>query len=99
MRIRTFVVMLIACAADLVAQEQTLLKSEGERGGFGGPVIKFTSVNGQAAILVGGRGGWIFDHSLAIGGGAYTVVNEIDAPKDALPLEGPLDIEFGYLGF
>lgn len=99
MRLVTFVVILIAFGANLAAQEQTLLKLEGETGGFGGPVVKFTSINGQAAVLIGGRGGWIFDHSLIVGGGAYAVVNEINAPEGVLPFEGPLDIEFGYLGF
>jgi hypothetical protein len=98
MRLLTFVIMLIAFAANLTAQEQTLFNLEGEKGGFGGPVVKFTSVYGQSAVLVGGRGGWIFDHSWVIGGGAYGVVNEVNAAPNMLPLEGPLDIEFGYLG-
>jgi len=34
-----------------------------------------------------------------LGGGGYGVVTEIDAPKGVLPLEGPLDIKFGYVGF
>ena len=99
MRLLKFVVILIAFTTGLFAQEQTLFDLESAEGGFGGPVVKFTTINGQAAILVGGRGGWICDHSLVIGGGGYAVVNEINAPKEALPLEGPLDIEFGYLGF
>jgi hypothetical protein len=87
-------------AADVQAQEQTLFKSgQLEKTGFGGPVIKFTSVHNQGAVMVGGRGGWIFSHSMALGGGLYGLVNEVDAPKSALPFEGPLDIEFGYGGF
>jgi hypothetical protein len=99
---RHLVLLLVLCvlAADVPAQEQTLLKSGHlEKTGFGGPVIKFTSVHDQGAVMVGGRGGWIFNHSMALGGGLYGVVNEVDAPKSALPLEGPLDIEFGYGGF
>jgi hypothetical protein len=84
---------------DLAAQEQTDLNYENETGGFGGPVFKYTNINKQNAILIGGRGGWIIDHSLVLGGGGYGVINEIDAPVNALPLEGPLDIEFGYIGF
>jgi hypothetical protein len=99
MRLLTFVIPLVALTTDLTAQEETLLNLEGAKGGFGAAVVKFTSVNGQGAIMVGGRGGWIFDHSLVIGGGAYAVVNEINAAPNILPFEGPLDIEFGYLGF
>jgi hypothetical protein len=91
--------MILLMIADVIAQEQTLLKDENENGGFGGPVLKFTNINKQNAIMIGGRGGWILGHSLVLGGGGYAVINEIDAPLNALPLEGPLDIEFGYIGF
>lgn len=49
--------------------------------------------------MVGGRGGWIINHSLVLGGGGYGVASEVDAPAGVLPLEGPLDIEVGYGGF
>jgi hypothetical protein len=91
--------MLLAFAATIVAQEETLLQSEINGGGFGGPVVKFTSISDQSAVMIGGRGGWIIHHRLVIGGGGYAVVNEIDAPEGVLPLEAPLDIEFGYGGF
>jgi hypothetical protein len=97
MRHLVFVIMLFAFAANMSAQE--LIKDDFESGGFGGPVIKFTSINNQSALMLGGRGGWIINHSLVLGGGIYGVVNEINAPEGVLPLEGPLDIEFGYLGF
>jgi hypothetical protein len=100
MRHLVFVILLFAFAADVAAQEeQTLFKGEYEKGGFGGPVVKFTSINDQSAVMVGGRGGWILNHSLVLGGGGYGVVTEVNAPEGALPLEGPLDIEFGYGGF
>ena len=99
MRHLAFVIILFAFAADVAAQEQTLIKSDFEKGGFGGPVVKFTSINNQSAIMLGGRGGWIINHSLVLGGGIYGVVNDVDAPEGILPLEGPLDSEFGYLGF
>ena len=99
MRLLTLVIPLVALTTDLTAQEETLLNLAGEKGGFGAAVVKFTSVNGQGAIMVGGRGGWILNHSLVLGGGAYAVVNEINAAPEILPFEGPLDIEFGYLGF
>jgi hypothetical protein len=98
MRHLMFVGMLIMFVTNGVAQEETLLKGDIKSGGFGGPVIKFTSIHNQSAVMVGGRGGWIINHSLVIGGGGYGVVNEIDAPEGVLPNQGPLDIEFGYAG-
>jgi len=92
--------MLLAFAANIAAQEETLLKSDLKSGGFGGPVVKFTAIYDQSALMIGGRGGWIINHSLVIGGGGYAVVNEVHAPEGALPFEEfPLDIEFSYGGF
>ena len=99
MRHLAFVIMLFAFAAGAAAQEQTLIKDDFEKGGFGGPVVKYTSVYGQSAVMFGGRGGWIINHSLVLGGGGYAVATEVDAPAGVLPEQGPLDIEFGYGGF
>ena len=100
MRTLVFVIMLSAFAANLAAQEQTLFNDDTEKGGFGGPVVKLTSIRNQNAVMVGGRGGWIIDHSLLLGGGGYAVASEVDAPEGALSFfEGPLDIEFAYFGF
>ncbi|HEX9975350.1 MAG TPA: hypothetical protein VGD14_25075 [bacterium] len=100
MRQLVFVIMVLALAINVAAQEEeTLFKGNFEKGGFGGPVVKFISIKGQSAAMIGGRGGWIINHSLALGGGGYGVASEVDAPAGVLPLEGPLDIEFGYVGF
>jgi hypothetical protein len=80
------------------AQEETLIEFGDQAGGFGGPVAKFTSISSQGAIMLGARGGWIFDHSFVIGGGIYTLVSEVDAPDNILPTQGPLDIDFSYFG-
>ncbi len=47
---------------------------------------------------MGGRGGWIFNHTLTVGGGIYGMLTEVDAPEDAPTAFGPLDVEFAYLG-
>lgn len=65
-------------AATARGQEQTLIKSDVEHSGFGGPVVKATRIHDQGALMVGGRGGWIINHTLAIGGGGYGVVNDVD---------------------
>lgn len=50
-------------AIPALAQEETLVAGELESGGFGGSVIKVGSFNGKTGILVGGRGGWIINHT------------------------------------
>ncbi|MEO6098150.1 MAG: hypothetical protein ABIW76_21790 [Fibrobacteria bacterium] len=66
--------------ACIVSAEETLLKSgELKSGGFGGPVVKISQVNGEAGVLVGGRGGWLINSVFSIGGGGYGLVNDIHA--------------------
>jgi hypothetical protein len=62
------------------AQEQTLIGAgDIENGGFGGPAVKVTSINGETAVLVGGRGGWIINHSFVLGGAGYGLVTNVRA--------------------
>jgi len=98
MRSFTLFIILTALAGKLFAQQETLVEFEDTVGGFGGPVAKLTRVNGQSAIMLGARGGWIFDHSFVIGGGIYTLISEVDAQENILPAESPLDIDFSYFG-
>jgi hypothetical protein len=58
------------------AEDQMLFGGIITHGGFGAPAIKFTQIKDENAILVGGRGGWIINHCLVIGGGGYGLVNE-----------------------
>jgi hypothetical protein len=88
----------IILSSTAYSQEETLFTEEGETGGFGAPVVKFTAIKNQAAIIFGGRGGWVFNHSLILGGGIYGIISEVDAPNGVLPKEGPLDIELDYIG-
>ena len=64
------------------AQEQTLIGDGNiENGGFGGPAVKVTSINGETAVLVGGRGGWIINHTFVLGGAGYGLVTNVNAKK------------------
>jgi hypothetical protein len=98
MRSFALFILFIAFGREVFAQQENLVEFEDQLSGFGGPVVKFTNINGQAAIMLGARGGWIFDHSFVIGGGIYTLVSEVDAPENILPAQGPLDIDFSYFG-
>ncbi len=78
-------------------EEETLFQGEIAHGGFGGPVVKFTRVKDAFGMLVGGRGGWIVNHTLSLGGGGYGLVNEIAGPPTLPYRESRLG--FGYGGF
>ncbi|MBN1426023.1 hypothetical protein JXA88_15850, partial [Candidatus Fermentibacteria bacterium] len=64
------------CAITVQEQPETLLKGPIENGGFGGLVVKFSQLADQTAVFVGGRGGWILNHTFVIGGGGYGLANE-----------------------
>lgn len=81
----------------LLAQEQTLIGSSSiDHGGYGALVVKFTSVNDRLGVLVGGRGGWIIDHTFAIGGAGYGLVNRV--PAKGIGPFGQHYLNFGYGG-
>ncbi len=44
---------------------------------FGAPVIKYTSLVGQDAVMLGGRFGWMIDKSIVLGGGIYSLVSNV----------------------
>jgi hypothetical protein len=78
-----------------LAQEQTLISGDIESGGFGGPAVKITRLNGETGVLVGGRGGWIVNHKFVLGGGGYGLVTNVKAKTtDSIHQ----NIELGYGG-
>lgn len=89
---------LTACLAIPAAgQEQTLVGSgRASHGGYGAPVVKFTEVAGESAVLVGGRGGWIINHMFVLGGGGYGLSTHVDARTPG-PF-GERYLDFGYGG-
>ncbi|MFH0988744.1 MAG: hypothetical protein V1799_01870 [bacterium] len=95
---KNILTLLIVCLISIpaFAQEETLLEGEIESGGFGGPVVKFGPVNGEFGLFVGGRGGWIINHSFILGGGGYGLVNNVKAKVPSIYGEEYLD--FGYGG-
>lgn len=74
-----FIFTVIILASTLRAQEQTLVGKNIDNGGYGGLVWKLTSIKGNSALIAGARGGWIIDHTFAIGGGGYSTISDIKA--------------------
>lgn len=98
----SIVTALIIFAGQSFSQEETLLGSgEISNGGFGGPVVKYVQIKGEPGVLVGGRGGWIINHSLILGGGGYGLVNDIKSGNPPYYDGGNLYntyLNFGYGG-
>ena len=79
----------LGAAEDL---EETKAEKPKTSGGFGGPVLKITRMNDVFGLMVGGRGGWIYKHTYAIGGGLYGLLRDISPP------DSERDFEFAYSG-
>ncbi len=63
-------------------------------GGFGGPVIQGTSINGETSVLLGGEGAFLINHTFGIGGGGYGLINGADCTDNRIRKK----LHFGYGG-
>jgi hypothetical protein len=77
-------------------EDETLISGKLDFGFYGGPIIKFTEINDDFAVLVGGRGGLLINHRFFIGGGGYGLANEVPA-SNIWPNDNYL-LELGYGG-
>ena len=71
-------------------------------GAYGAVVSRIGLVRNSPAVFVGGRGGWIVGHTLAIGIGGYMLVNDVSARipdtsgNHVMTMDyGGLDLEYG----
>jgi hypothetical protein len=88
-----FVVLMVPFSA--FAEEKILVGDGIDHGGYGGPVVKFMSLAGDLGVLVGGRGGWIINHTIAIGGGGYGLTSDIKVDGNDLKLDyGGFEFEY-----
>lgn len=95
---RLAVVLLCVAAANASAEDETLVQGPIESGGFGGPVVKFSAIQDDFALFIGGRGGWIINHTFTVGGGGYGLVNEIESEYWAHEGYDDVVIHMGYGG-
>jgi hypothetical protein len=67
------ILLVLVIPFEVIAEEKTLVGNGFDNGGYGAPVVKFMSLGGEVGVLVGGRGGWIINHTFVIGGGGGKV--------------------------
>lgn len=78
-------------------QPRTLLSRPVHSGGYGAPVVSYTRFAGSDAVLVGGRGGWILNHQLVIGGGGFGLATPAERVGASLD-QADYRHTFGYGG-
>ncbi|HEY9167729.1 MAG TPA: hypothetical protein VIS48_16365 [Candidatus Kryptonia bacterium] len=83
MKAISFIVVSFFISMSACAQEQTLISGPIESGGYGGPAVRFSTIDNHFAVMVGGYGGWLINHTFLLGGGGYGLVNSISAPQAA----------------
>ena len=75
--------------------KETAADKPSNSGAFGGPVLKITRINDVFGLMVGGRAGWIYKHTYAIGGGLYGLLRDIEIE---VPDSPEREFEFAYSG-
>ena len=101
--LKVILVMVIAATVGLSAQEkksETLFSGDIEHGGYGAVELKYSQVNDGMGLFVGGRGGWIINSTLSIGGGGYGLVTDhvVDGYNPEDPLIDKAYLRTGYGG-
>ncbi len=95
MKKKIILLLILVITAGVSAEERTLLSGQVEHGGFGGPDLRLTTINGNITLLMGGRGGWIINHRFVLGGGGCGVVENVKAKRFT---GDSLYVNFGYGG-
>ena len=77
---------------------RNLVEGNIKSSGFGGPYVKFTSINSEFGVMAGGFGAWLINDQIAFGGGGcgLTTRHEVES-SDTTPITYRID--FGYGGF
>ena len=98
MRRSSILILSVLLVTPLLAQEETLVSGHFLSGGYGGPVWKLGLVNGKVGLFSGGRGGWIINHTVALGGGGYSLVLDVETDEVSADAK-QLYLDFEYGGF
>ena len=82
-------------------QLKTLLGDSGpiKHSGYGGPQVKFTSINKELGVLVGGRGAWTINRTFSLGLAGYGLVTRQNVNyTDMYNTNLTNNLNFGYGG-
>ncbi len=100
MRLYTTMFIGLLIITNALFAEETLLSGDIDHGGFGGPSVMLTRIKGEGHVLVGGRGGWIINHTITIGGGGYALSTELGSEIETESAGlAHARLNFGYGGF
>lgn len=81
---------------------KTLLGGSGklEHGGYGGPQIKVGQFEDYTSVMIGGRGGWVINHTFTLGIAGFGMVNAPTVSYNNIEnIDVDAAIRSGYGGF
>jgi hypothetical protein len=79
-------------------QPRTVLSRPIHSGGYGAPIVAYTRFANHDSVLVGGRGGWVLNHQLVIGGGGFGLATPARQSGGATMAQADYQHTFGYGG-
>lgn len=89
-----FLALLLLPAYCLGTETETLIKADTSFPAQGGPGVRFASINGTTAMLLGGRGVLLLGETTGIGVSSYTLSSEITTSLNNIKR----DLSFSYFG-
>jgi hypothetical protein len=78
MKIFLSLILLAMTSNLIIAQQQTLVGTEIENGGYGALLLKVGPINGSTGFFVGTQGGWIINHRFVLGGMFNGLTNTVE---------------------
>ncbi|MDH5258009.1 MAG: hypothetical protein OEX07_08365 [Gammaproteobacteria bacterium] len=82
--------LLSACSSIFAGERDSFFSSDIKHGGFGGPTIHFTEINGETNYLVGGQGAWLINQKYYLGGAGYGSIKDVEDTNEKLDYGGLL---------
>jgi hypothetical protein len=79
-------------------EPQTLLSEPIRHGAYGGPLVSYTRFANSDSVLVGGRGGWIINHQIVLGGGGFGIASQVHPPLATVSNHTDYRLNLGYGG-
>ena len=98
MKIRIYLALLLGAlsfSASAIERETIVGLTDVEHGGFGGPTLKLTSLDGELNVINGAKGAWLIDHGLYLGASFSGTADSISNTQYGMGYGGPI---IGYIG-
>jgi hypothetical protein len=96
------IVFFFATIFSIFAQEQkTLIGSVNDFGGYGGPMMQFTSIDGEFGFMMGGGGAALFNRKFILGGYGLGLTNPLNRQITIAGSTDPIPalVNMGHGGF